>query len=396
MIFALIFVVGCGAKSTNQRVKKDFYQKEMQLLVIEKQCQNPKGNFSPLTMEINKLYAEMIKKNPMAGLVVPPKFFDYQNPLKITISGMEQKLEELRLKLNSSAVDGEFASEVFYLYQNANRFESLKCSFQTLAQKKNLDFRPMKMIEDLCQKKDGVASCSEQTIGQMTVAEEEMVKASTLDLCRSFKQDISCQTEWQINDKKGSKAQMIKSYQDRFRKEKFNKLFELRSGHQRFQCAEIVDDDKNSLIVMKINVDQGLWEMETLKALLRFVSLQWSNPQFKLEFEIVGQNAIAGETVIQILNTSNFNSFVPDNNTRVVYLSDKLDFLTKQKVLAHEIGHVLGFPDCYIEFFDEKKKELIYYEQSNTDTNIMCSLKNSVRASEAYIQQLREKSCLFL
>lgn len=394
LIALMLIVSGCGAKSPNQKVGKDFYQKEIELLLIEKQCKDPQGSLSPVTLEINQLYANTLKANPLAFLTVPPKLYDYQNPLKITASSLENELDSVQVKMNTSPDVSLVSSELFYLYQNANRFESLKCSFETLAQKKALDYRSMKNLEDFCQKKNGSSLCSDQALAQLTVDEEDFVEEKTLDLCRSFSKEVNCQTEWIIGQKNGSKGSVVRSYQDRFHKERFDKLFSLRSNHLLFQCTE-TSEEASPKTFMLIKVFKGNWEEGHLKTLLKYVSDQWSNANYQLQFEVVNQTDIPGETVVTILNTTNFNSYVPDNNTRVVYLSEKLDFLTKQKVLAHEFGHVLGFPDCYVEFFDDKEKELVYYEHSNTDTNIMCSLKNGVRAPDEYLRQLREKSCLF-
>ncbi len=42
-----------------------------------------------------------------------------------------------------------------------------------------------------------------------------------------------------------------------------------------------------------------------------------------------------------------------------------------QWTIRHEFGHVLGLPDCYIEFYDKLKKEIVSYQIDIT--NIMCS-----------------------
>jgi hypothetical protein len=42
-----------------------------------------------------------------------------------------------------------------------------------------------------------------------------------------------------------------------------------------------------------------------------------------------------------------------------------------QWTIRHEFGHVLGFPDCYIEFFDEEAKAFVNYQIDTTD--LMCS-----------------------
>lgn len=44
--------------------------------------------------------------------------------------------------------------------------------------------------------------------------------------------------------------------------------------------------------------------------------------------------------------------------------------------ISHEFGHVLGFPDCYIEFYDEEQDAFINYQLSKTD--LMCSSQGKV------------------
>jgi hypothetical protein len=42
-----------------------------------------------------------------------------------------------------------------------------------------------------------------------------------------------------------------------------------------------------------------------------------------------------------------------------------------QWTIRHEFGHVLGFPDCYVEFYDPNEKVMITYQIDITD--LMCS-----------------------
>ncbi|OYZ23955.1 MAG: hypothetical protein B7Y39_02745 [Bdellovibrio sp. 28-41-41] len=47
--------------------------------------------------------------------------------------------------------------------------------------------------------------------------------------------------------------------------------------------------------------------------------------------------------------------------------------------MAHEFGHILGFPDCYVEFYDSSEQAYVYYILAEND--IMCASKGIVGPS---------------
>jgi hypothetical protein len=55
-------------------------------------------------------------------------------------------------------------------------------------------------------------------------------------------------------------------------------------------------------------------------------------------------------------------------------------------VLQHEFGHVIGFPDCYVEFFEESTAKMINYQIDVG--NIMCS--RAGRVTELHRDALRK------
>lgn len=57
-----------------------------------------------------------------------------------------------------------------------------------------------------------------------------------------------------------------------------------------------------------------------------------------------------------------------------------------QVVLAHEFGHALGFPDCYVEFYDDDEQAIINYQLDVQ--NIMCSLNGDVNGR--HFEELRK------
>jgi len=48
-----------------------------------------------------------------------------------------------------------------------------------------------------------------------------------------------------------------------------------------------------------------------------------------------------------------------------------------QWTIRHEFGHVMGFPDCYVEFYDEPNAAMISYQLDIT--NLMCSRRGHLK-----------------
>lgn len=72
--------------------------------------------------------------------------------------------------------------------------------------------------------------------------------------------------------------------------------------------------------------------------------------------------------------------FIPGKTANVEYLggnriemdsNKSLSEYEEQWVIRHEFGHVLGLPDCYVEFYDENANEMINYQLDTSD--LMCS-----------------------
>ena len=56
---------------------------------------------------------------------------------------------------------------------------------------------------------------------------------------------------------------------------------------------------------------------------------------------------------------------------------NSLDDYNTRWTIRHEFGHVLGFPDCYVEFYDETKNVMINYQIDVT--NLMCSRRGELQ-----------------
>ncbi len=56
-----------------------------------------------------------------------------------------------------------------------------------------------------------------------------------------------------------------------------------------------------------------------------------------------------------------------------------------QWTIRHEFGHVLGFPDCYIEFYDTHLKAIVGYQIDTSD--LMCSRRGHLK--ERHVQEMK-------
>ena len=392
LIGCLIFVSACG-KKVNSMKNSPFEANNLTLMMLEKQCSTNKVTREPVTVEIENLYTEFQLKYPMSFFIIPPRYYDYKTPLVINLEELEKKITDLKNKsLNEEYVSGNATSmaiELYYLYQNTMRFEAQKCNMTALAAKKTSDLRPYLEMNDFCKEKEGAPACGADTIRNLSASEATFIEERTIKMCEAFDQtNVNCQAQYNIEEQKKNLPSLVSQYQTRFQKERFEKLFLLRSSHLRFQC--IKDDEE--IVTMNLKVSSIGWDTNTLKSLLTFVSSMWTRGNFRLAIELVEET---GSDVIEIRPTTGGVSYVPDNENRLVYLSQSLDIDTKKKVLAHEFGHVLGFPDCYTEFFDKQTNDFIYYEMGKDNNNIMCSLRNDVIVPDDYLVQLTQNSCVF-
>lgn len=72
-------------------------------------------------------------------------------------------------------------------------------------------------------------------------------------------------------------------------------------------------------------------------------------------------------------------------NTITMDANRDIDEYLTRWTIRHEFGHVLGFSDCYVEFYDTTRKVMINYQIDTT--NIMCSRRGHLQ--EQHVEELR-------
>jgi len=108
---------------------------------------------------------------------------------------------------------------------------------------------------------------------------------------------------------------------------------------------------------------------------------KWNAWQLRLDFVPSGSHAfirfIAG--TVPNVNRLGGNQVTMDANA-------PLTEYDAQWTIRHEFGHVLGFPDCYHEFYDESLGAIVNYQLDTS--NIMCSRRG--RLQETHFQALKQ------
>ena len=123
--------------------------------------------------------------------------------------------------------------------------------------------------------------------------------------------------------------------------------------------------DANIATWLATNIEDE-WRVDNWTLKLAFKT---EGPHPKIEF-VAGAtphvNDLGGDTV-----TMDANRPLTDYNVRWT--------------IRHEYGHVLGFPDCYIEFYDADKQMMVSYQIDIT--NLMCSRRGHLQ--KQHVDELR-------
>ncbi len=377
LLITLMITFSCG-KVINSRSEHEAFSRDISFALMEHQCVvNPNGT-SKIFRNISELYQKALSNSrSIFWGKSSPVLFGFSNPLVVSLASLQEEYNQMAT--NPAMFDMD---QISLLYNKAQRFEDLRCVFGLLAEKKSNDLRPYFNVQNFCAIDADKKKCSESDIST-----NSYLKKSVLELCQTFYTEARCQAEFRSSQLSSNLTNYIEKYQTKFASEKYNPLFQMRSDNLRFNCQQ--DEE---LTIVKIPIFSSGIAKEQLQEMLLEVENTWTNETFKINFEILPAPTSSS---VQIIPINTGISHVPNENASLIYLNNTLPAKVMAKVLAHELGHVLGFPDCYIEFFDKSKKELVYYELSETNMNIMCSMKESVKVPVDYFKQIKQRSCNF-
>jgi hypothetical protein len=112
---------------------------------------------------------------------------------------------------------------------------------------------------------------------------------------------------------------------------------------------------------------------------------------FRLEIEFVESPDVPG--TIKIVATEKSSSHVHADYPQTIFMNTNIFGAEFDNTLAHELGHILGFPDCYVTLYDQGTKSIVYYELDQE--NFMCSPASLGKLPKDYIDQVTAQVCDF-
>lgn len=290
---------------------------------------------------VNEQYTKFMAELPaeMRDVLVGGKEFTENPPIAV----------EQYLKLGN---------EVDKLYQTATRWKLMQPYLQEYAENRQNDIRGFYFLRD-------VKDLSTKLANWETVSGEEKTNLTTWLVGQCFNtvaNETQCRTELSIYEDNKDVQTYYKKY--------------LPKSSDIFSSFFKIQNPRPDLVWGADNVAVIPFKNPGVEAILNFLAVniedEWKWNDWKLKLDFLPEADIHvdfEEGVTPHVNELGGNSIVMDANS-------PLTEWDVQWTIRHEFGHVLGIPDCYVEFFDADEKVMINY-QIDVD-NLMCSRRGKM------------------
>jgi hypothetical protein len=434
-IFMVLFIFelyACGNTFPIQRNEKpDERLSIAKNMVLCEQGQSTKyqnlfNDFYLLDGQVNKLVADYKRSFPDRVLMLNSTQINEQDlspehPLALSFDDLSTHLSQLKNRLSQILTTESFTSLLsvkkvaFYfdfvksvdketiekilidLRRHAGfaaRFQNYQCKLNQLAMNSDSDVRTyLKLKKSLCGDFQH-DSCLEQKLKNYKLLarkEQKDIHKDFIKLCNAIERKPVCESLFYEFKSKNKLNNLMTNYLSIFKNRKYDSLFKTRKNGQKFSCRK---EKEKIIMTLPLNYDPKD-NREFLGGFImanNFVENMWTNHKFKLEIKPVKENS---KQTFKLIFKPGIISHVNIHKTKTIALNSKLNKFSLFKTFAHEIGHVLGFNDCYIEYFDHQTGQIIYYELGHSDRNLMCSIGFGSQIPASYFEQLIENVCQF-
>ncbi len=200
-----------------------------------------------------------------------------------------------------------------------------------------------------------------------------------VDLCTVFRNEPSCKTEAYLARSHNSLSSMVNKYKLKFEQRFLNPRFNLGEPLKSITC----DKGSDSSVTLNLLINSTPDDLMRVKSAARF----WSSTDKKIKLNIIESNS---SEAVKINRIAQGPSHVNMHERSSINLGPGLDHT---KIIAHEIGHIFGFPDCYFEAWDKEKEAFLYLELDPMGKNLMCNVNDAATIPDGYFDQLKNAYC---
>ena len=163
-------------------------------------------------------------------------------------------------------------------------------------------------------------------------------------------------------------------------------LSEAKNNYESFFKAQPIRHDlKWNALQTELTQDFVLPAVSKVTAWLKTnVEEEWKAQNFQLKLNFVADNPIS--PFLEFVKGVTPHVSGTTHQTITMDPDYSLDDYTTQWTIRHEFGHVLGLPDCYLEFYDEPTETVTFY--TIEPDNLMCAWGGKLQPS--HIKALHE------
>ncbi|CBW27451.1 hypothetical protein BMS_2672 [Halobacteriovorax marinus SJ] len=213
-----------------------------------------------------------------------------------------------------------------------------------------------------------------ERLSKTLTAEEKREK--TVNICSLFQRRNYCKVHYDIATIFDGEDEFIKENLKSAKVFFQKNIFGMSEGPLNIECQK----NEKYEITIPIYSDQASAEV------INAISQYWKRDDIELKFV----NSVDG---VRVVNISSGPSRVAINELQTIYLNSNVVGMERVKTIAHEFGHSLGFKDCYVEYYDSRSQELIYYELERDEGNLMCSLEYGHKIPDKYLDKIISQYC---
>lgn len=194
---------------------------------------------------------------------------------------------------------------------------------------------------------------------QFSSTDQEKIKSALVGMCRNSKiKNSVCAKELKTSIQNNNLVAFYSKYRN-------NAVINWNSFFQ------IPETAVRSDVTIRNNVLEIPFKMQKNNQMYDFaksIESRWKLPGLEVALDFKDEKNIPN-----IVLKDNSVAHVNKLGGNDIIMNTSLDFssYTSQRTLSHEFGHVLGLPDCYIEFYDEEEEAFVNYQLFKDD--MMCS-----------------------